>query len=120
MYAAPVSMQASSTDMLTNAEPRLITISDPVSRISAAVAATSRASSWRACSFFDSSLMWPLRLTLSMIASHFDTVRDAMQMSPSTSLCIAALWAATWATPPAPMINTFFFIADLLATTSCA
>ena len=54
--------------------------------------------------------MWPLRLTLSMIASHLDTVREAMQMSPSTSLCIAALWAATWATPPAPMINTFFFI----------
>ena len=105
--------------MLTNAEPRLITISEPVSRISAAVAATSRASSCRAWTCFDASLMWPLRLTLSMIASHFDTVREAMQMSPSTSLCIAALWAATWATPPAPMINTFFFIADLL-TTSCA
>ena len=54
--------------------------------------------------------MWPMRLTLSMIASHFDTVREAMQMSPSTSLCIAALWAATWATPPAPMINRFFFV----------
>src|SRR5690606_3332775 len=30
-------------------------------------------------------------------------------MSPSTSLCIAALNAATCATPPAPMISRFFF-----------
>ena len=45
-----------------------------------------------------------------MIASHFDSVRDAMQMSPSSSLCMAALWAATWATPPAPTISTLCFI----------
>jgi len=49
---------------------------------------------------------------LAIISSHFDTVREAMQMSPSTSLCIAALCAATCATPPAPMIRTFFFMLE--------
>ena len=34
-------------------------------------------------------------------------------MSPSTSLCIAHLWATTCATPPAPMMSTSF-LADVL------
>ena len=52
-------------------------------------------------------------MMLSMMASHFDGVREAMQMSPSSSLCIAALCAATWPTPPAPMINTFRLVMSL-------
>jgi hypothetical protein len=74
----------------------------------------SSASIWREYSFSgDGSLRWPCRLTLSMISSHFATVREAMQISPSTSLFMAALCAVTCATPPAPMISTFFFIAML-------
>src|SRR5918998_2965322 len=37
-------------------------------------------------------------------------------MSPSSSLCIAALWAATWATPPAPMMSTLRLVMSLLST----
>ena len=92
--------------MLMNAEPRLRTICEPVSLIAATVAPTSMASSWRVCRRPDGSRWLPSSPMLSTIASHFDWVREAMQMSPSSSLCMAALWAATWATPPAPMIST--------------
>src|SRR3954451_14705270 len=104
--------------MFTNAVPTLTTISELVSLIAATVAPTSRASSCRAWSRADGSRKCPRATTLSTIASHFDGVREAMQISPSSSLCIAALWAATWPTPPAPMINTFRFAISLLVMPS--
>jgi hypothetical protein len=48
----------------------------------------------------------PFVRTLSMMAWHLATVREAMWMSPSTSLFCAHLCATTCATPPAPMIRT--------------
>jgi len=77
--------------MLMNAAPRLITIPELVSWINFTVAGMSSASSCREYSRFAGSFRCPLRRMLSMISSHFDKVRDAMQISPSTSLFIAAL-----------------------------
>jgi hypothetical protein len=51
-----------------------------------------------------------LACTEAMMESHFALVREAMWMSPSTSLFWAHLWATTWATPPAPIMSTFFFM----------
>src|SRR5690606_13721343 len=47
--------------------------------------------------------------TLETMVWHLSSVREAIWISPSTSLAIAALWATTCATPPAPMIRMFFF-----------
>ena len=47
----------------------------------------------------------PIAFTM---ASHFDFVRLAIIISPNTSVFFATLWAATVATPPAPIINTLF------------
>src|SRR5450830_1325542 len=101
-------MQARSTDMLRNAEPTLMTICDCVSRIRALVASTSRAFSAKAW-MSAGTLRLPLALTLSMMAWHLEMLRDAIAIRPSSSLCCAHLWATTLATPPAPMIRTFFF-----------
>src|SRR5690606_9272573 len=42
--------------------------------------------------------------------SHFAIVREAIWMSPSTSLFCAHLCATTCATPPAPMMRMVFFM----------
>ena len=104
-----MSRQARITDMLRKAVPTLMTIWEFVALISALVASMSMASSaWPASTpgcfmaFFS-----PIE---AMMASHFALVREAMLMSPSTSLFWAHLWATTWATPPAPMMRTFFFM----------
>src|SRR5690349_7196681 len=57
--------------------------------------------------------MFFLRRMLSMILSHFSTRLEAMQMSPRISLFWAHLCAVAWATPPAPMISTFFFTSSV-------
>src|SRR5476649_2332776 len=101
-------MQARSTDMLRKAEPTLMTICESVSRIRALVASTSRAFSAKAW-MSAGTLRLPLALTLSMMAWHLEMLRDAIAIRPSSSLCCAHLWATTLATPPAPMIRTFFF-----------
>src|SRR3990167_703581 len=101
-------MQARSTDMLRKAEPTLMTICDCVSRIRALVASTSRAFSAKAW-MSAGTLRLPLALTLSMMAWHLEMLRDAIAIRPNSSLCCAHLWATTLATPPAPMIRTFFF-----------
>src|SRR3989344_985562 len=101
-------MQARSTDMLRKAEPTLMTICDSVSRISVLVASTSRALRVNAlisAGCFSPPLAW----TLSMMAWHLEMLRDAIAIRPRSSLCCAHLWATTLATPPAPMIRTFFF-----------
>jgi len=102
-------MQASSTDMLTKGWATLMTIWQPVSRISAATAALSVASSaWGLStpSVFIARFAW----TEAMIASHLPRVRLAMWMSPKRSLFCAHLCATTWATPPAPTIRTLRFM----------
>src|SRR5690606_626581 len=102
-------MQADITDMLRKAEPTLMTIFAPVFSISALVASTSKASSAWASSL-PSVLSAFFSRTEARIASHFATVREATWMSPSTSLFCAHLCATTCATPPAPMMRTFFFM----------
>ncbi len=97
------------TDMLRKAEPTLMTIAAPVLPISALVAATSKASSWCA-SILPATFRLFFSRTDSTILWHFARVREAMWMSPSTSLFCAHLCATTCATPPAPIMSTFFFI----------
>src|SRR5690606_17201681 len=111
-------MQASSTDMFTKGAPTLMTMSLRVARMSALVASTSMASSACACNW-PGCCRLPLSCTDSMMAWHLPSVREAMWMSPSSSLFCAHLCATTWPTPPAPMIRTLCFIEPLLLIRLC-
>ena len=59
--------------------------------------------------------MFGLPMALTM-ASHFLFVREAIMMSVKTSLFCATLWAATVATPPAPMISTLPILRSLVTS----